>query len=178
MFFIQMAGFPGSGKSTLALEIAIKTGCIVIDHDITKSALLKSFKELSMDERASGKIAYDIDFGYVDFYLSQGRSVILDSPCLYDDMIEKGTILSSKHGADYKFIECYLDDFTEINLRLKNRERMLSQIPEVKSVEAFFSTLQNSKRPSHSSYIKVNSANKIDTYLKKVLAFIYEEDND
>jgi len=41
MVFVQMSGLPGSGKSTLSREIAKRTGSIVIDHDIIKSALLR-----------------------------------------------------------------------------------------------------------------------------------------
>ena len=42
MFFLQMSGFTGSGKSTLARQISKITGAVIIDHDIVKSALLKS----------------------------------------------------------------------------------------------------------------------------------------
>lgn len=90
MYFIQMSGFPGSGKSTLAREIATKMGFIIIDHDIVKSALLNSIEDSSLDGRLAGKISYNIDFSLVDFHLSQGHNVILDSPCLYEEMVEKG----------------------------------------------------------------------------------------
>ena len=123
MFFIQMSGFPGSGKSTLALEIANRTGCIIIDHDISKSAMMDCVDEGLIDGKLAGKLSYNVDFALVDYYLSQGRSVILDSPCLFEEMIEKGTNISRKYNANYKYIECYLDDFVEINNRLKNRER-------------------------------------------------------
>jgi len=50
-----MSGFPGSGKSTLSREIAKRTGSIIIDHDIVKSALLNSIDEGSID----GKLAVE-----------------------------------------------------------------------------------------------------------------------
>lgn len=39
-----MSGFPGSGKSTVSKYIAKLTGAVIIDHDVLKSALLKSLK--------------------------------------------------------------------------------------------------------------------------------------
>ncbi|BBH24337.1 hypothetical protein Back11_56820 [Paenibacillus baekrokdamisoli] len=93
MFFLQMSGYPGSGKSTLAKAISKKTGAIVVDHDIVKSALLESMKSLesNIDPRVAGIASYDIDWSLVDYYLSESRSVILDSPCLYTDLLDKGT---------------------------------------------------------------------------------------
>jgi predicted kinase len=81
MFFVQMSGFPGSGKSTLAREIAKRTGAVIIDHDIVKSALLHSMDENVMDGKLAGRISYNIDWSLIDFHLSQGQCVIFDSPC-------------------------------------------------------------------------------------------------
>ncbi|RIJ67099.1 ATP-binding protein [Rummeliibacillus sp. TYF005] len=172
MFFIQMSGFPGSGKSTLALEIANRTNCIIIDHDVTKSALLHSINEDEINGKPLGGIAYNIDFALVDFYLSQGRNVILDSPCLYDELIDKGTIITQKYNANYKYIECYLDDFVEINRRLKTRNKMVSQISEVKSLETFNRTLKSSKRPLNCKCFSVNSGKSLDTYINEVIDYI------
>lgn len=57
MFFLQMSGFPGSGKSTLAREIAKRTGAVVIDHDIVKSALLNSLNNSFIDPKTAGGVA-------------------------------------------------------------------------------------------------------------------------
>lgn len=67
-----MSGFPGSGKSTLSRQIAKRTGAVIIDHDIVKSALLTSLKDFSIDEKIIGKVAYNIDWSLIDFHLSQG----------------------------------------------------------------------------------------------------------
>lgn len=127
MFFLQMSGVPGSGKSTLARQIGKATGAIVIDHDIVKSALLKSLDARNLDVRTTGSVSYDIEWALIDFYLSQGHCVIFDSPCFYQEMLEKGQGLSKKHQANYKYIECYLDDYIEINKRLKTRQRMIRE---------------------------------------------------
>jgi predicted kinase len=167
-----MSGFPGSGKSTLSREIAKRTGGIIIDHDIVKSALLNSIDEAPIDESLAGKISYNIDWSLVDFHLSQGHNVILDSPCLYEELVDKGTILSVKYNVKYKYIECYLDDFKEINDRLKKRERMVSQIAEIKSEAAFKHTLQSSKKPSNYKCITVNTGQPLDNYIQEVLDYI------
>ena len=172
MFFLQMAGFPGAGKSTLAKEIAKQTGCIIVDHDISKTSLMTSFQELQLDERHCGKISYEMDFSLVDFYLAQGRSVILDSPCLYDDILEKGQLLAEKHHATYKFIECYLDDFDEVNKRLQSRNRYISQIEKCASPESLQRTNEQCKKPLDHHFLTVRTGAPMDTYLVEVMGYI------
>ena len=172
MFFLQMSGFPGSGKSTLARIIAKSTGAIIIDHDIVKSTLLTSLEMSHIDTKVAGKIAYDIEWSLIDFQLSQGHSVILDSPCFYSEMVEKGTKLSEKHHAKYKYVECYLNDIEEIQKRLKNRTRMISQIQQVTSEEAFVEWVENSKRPPDFECLRVDSVWPLDSYIDQVMSYI------
>ncbi|WP_342505523.1 AAA family ATPase [Sporosarcina sp. FSL K6-2383] len=174
MFFLQMSGFPGSGKSTLARIVAKLTGAIIIDHDIVKSTLLTSLEANCIDTNATGKIAYDIEWSLIDFHLSEGHSVILDSPCFYSEMVEKGTKLSEKHRAKYKYVECYLNDVEEIRKRLKNRTRMISQIQQVSSEEAFVEWVKNSKRPPDIECFTVDSGRPLDSYVDEVMSYIGE----
>lgn len=174
MFFIQMSGFPGSGKSTLSREIAKKCEAIIVDHDIVKSSLMKSIEEAPIVAKLAGKIAYDIDWALVEFHLSQGLNVILDSPCLYDELIEKGLTLTSKYNATYRYVECYLDDINEINRRLKTRDRMVSQIAEILSPEAFTYTIANSKKPMGHEVLTVNTSQPLKAYLPEVIDYIKE----
>lgn len=174
MFFVQMSGFPGSGKSTLARQILQKTGAVIIDHDIVKSALLHSIEEVAIDSNLAGKISYNIDWSLIEFHLSQGQDVIFDSPCLYQEMIDKGTYLSKRYNVKYKYIECYLSDIYEINSRLKNRERMISQIKEIKSEVAFKSTIENSKKPFGYKYMTVDTGQPLESYIQDVMNYIYE----
>jgi predicted kinase len=174
MFFLQMSGFPGSGKSTLSRRIAKMTGAIIIDHDIVKSALLKSLETTKIDTNIAGKIAYDIEWSLIDFHLSEGHSVILDSPCFYSEMVEKGTKLSEKHQAKYKYVECYLNDIEEIQMRLNNRTRMISQIQQVSSVKAFVEWVENSKRPPDHESLIVDSGRPLDSYIDQVMSYITE----
>ena len=172
MFFVQMSGFPGSGKSVLSQEIAKQFGAIIVDHDIVKSALMNSIDETPIDPKLAGKISYNIDWSLVDFYFSQGHNVILDSPCLYDELIEKGLSLTEKYKVKYKYVECRLDDINEINRRLNERERMVSQITQAPSQEAFDYTLANSKKPSGYRTLTVNTRLPIESYLPEVIDYI------
>jgi predicted kinase len=174
MFFVQMSGFPGSGKSTLARQIAKRTEAVIIDHDIVKSSLLQSLEGAPIDAKLAGQISYNIDWSLIEFQLSQGNDVIFDSPCLYEEMIEKGTALAKKYNVKYKYVECYLDDMNEINLRLKNRKGMISQIKEIKSVDAFKYTIENSKKPSKGKSLLVDTRQPIEGYLQAVMNYINE----
>ncbi|PES62858.1 ATP-binding protein [Bacillus cereus] len=173
MFFLQMSGFPGSGKSTFSKYIAKLTGAVIVDHDVVKSALLKSLKEKGVEPTVVGGISYDIEWELIDFLLEQEHSVILDSPCLYEGMVKKGIDLCQKHGATYKYIECYLNNIEEINRRLPTRERKISQITKVGSEVAFQKCLAGSKRPLHGEYLIVDSGEPLEKYGKKVMDYIY-----
>lgn len=131
-----------------------------------------SLDESHIDGKLAGKISYNIDFSLVDFYLAQGKNVILDSPCLYEEMVEKGIDISSKYNADYKYIECYVSDFVEINNRLKNRVRKISQISEVHSEDIFLTTLNNSKKPPDKKCFIVHTTDPVHTYIEDVIAYI------
>ena len=172
LFFLQMSGFPGSGKSTLARRISKLTGAVIIDHDIVKSALLKSLDTDNIDSNVAGKIAYDIDWSLIDFHLSQGQSTILDSPCFYAEMVEKGVRLSEKYNANYKYVECYLNEIKEIQHRLKNRTPMISQIQQVASEKAFLEWVDNSKKPTNIQCLRVDSGKPIEKYIDEVMLYI------
>jgi predicted kinase len=174
MFFVQMSGFPGSGKSTLARQIGKRTGAIIIDHDIVKSSLINSIDGVPIDGKLTATISYNIDWSLIDFLLSQGHNVIFDSPCLYEEMIVKGTGLAKKYNVTYKYVECYLDSSHEINNRLKNRERMISQIKEISSEEAFRYTIKNSKKPTEYKCLVVDTGKPLESYIQTVMQYIEE----
>ncbi|MBL0389184.1 AAA family ATPase [Tumebacillus sp. ITR2] len=173
MFFLQMSGVPGSGKSTLARALAKKTGAVVLDHDVVKSALLES-DGAEFDTRVAGKMSYDIEWALVESFLAQGLSVILDSPCLYTVMVEKGTALAYKHQATYKYVECILEDIHEIDTRLQTRPALTSQNRQVTSKETFLAAFGTSQKPTHTQPLLVDSSRPLDSYLDKVLAYVQE----
>lgn len=171
MFFLQMAGFPGSGKSTLAKEIARRTNAVVIDHDIVKTALLNAMNA-DEDPKKMGGVSYDIEWALVDALLGQGHNVILDSPCLYGEMIEKGLTLTRKHQALYKHVECLLDDFDEVNRRLAAREALRSQISQVASKTQFRDILDQCKRPEDVACLQVDTSQPMESYIDTVCKYV------
>ncbi|OJD44460.1 ATP-binding protein [Bacillus sp. 4048] len=172
MFFLQMSGFPGSGKSTVSKHIAKLTGAVIVNHDVLKSALLQSLEMKGIESTIVGGVSYDVEWALLNSYLGQGHSVIWDSPCLYEDMVEKGIKLSNKHGVKYKYIECYLNDMEEINNRLQTRKRMVSQIEKVESEVAFKKWLDGSKRPLNSEYLIVDSSKPLEQYAEKMMDYM------
>lgn len=171
MFFLQMSGFPGSGKSTLSREIARRLDAVIVDHDVTKTVLLESTAQHSLDPELAGRVAYDLDWALVEFHLSLGRNVILDSPCLYGVMIDRGLAMTANSGATYRYVECLVDDVDEINRRLRERERKLSQISSV-SPEDFYRTVTASKRPAHMHTLTIDTNRPLETYLPDVIAYL------
>ena len=88
---------------------------------------------------------------------------------LYEELVVKGTDLSRKYNVKYKYIECYLDDINEINFRLKNRERMISQIKEIQSLEESFKyTIKNSKKSPEYKSLVVNTEQPLEGYIQEL----------
>lgn len=178
MFFLQMSGYPGSGKSTLARQLAKRTGAVVIDHDIVKSALLQAGSALSsLDPKAVGGVAYEVDWALVDQQLAAGHSVILDSPCLYRPLLAKGQELAAKHGVSYKYIECLLGDQHERHRRLQTRTRLPSQVVEVQpAVRDIMMTMETSRmqRPDDAAipYLVIDTARPPETYVDAAWSYI------
>lgn len=172
MFFLQMSGFPGAGKSTLSREIAKRKIVVIVDHDVTKSSLMKSFQNENNPQLNLGKVAYELDFGLVEHHLSLGQNVILDSPCLYEEIITKGKVLAEKYHAAYKYIDCTLNDFQLTNARLDKRQAMLSQIKSVREETNYLHTLKHTKYPEGYQYITVDTKQPIDRYIDVVMAYL------
>lgn len=89
-------------------------------------------------------------------------------------MIDKGSELAKKYHTSYKYIECFLNDFQETNNRLKGRDRMVSQIEEASSEETFRFSIKNSKKPTESSYIVVDTKKPVESYINEVMSYIKE----
>lgn len=171
LFFLQLSGHPGSGKSTLAKQIIQHVDAVIVDHDVTKSALLKSLSHSTFEDGEIGKIAYEMDWTLVEYYLSLGKSVILDSPCLYDDMLTLGIFLSIHYQANYRYIECVIHDVDELNQRLQSRQRKMSQIKSV-TTENFHRTLSNCKRPTGHEILKIDTTKSTEDHMEAVLHYL------
>lgn len=86
-FLIQMSGAPGSGKSTLANLLAKSINGVVINHDLIKSFFLEN----DNDFEQAAKLAYRLDRVLAEDLMKQGRNVIIDSVCNYEEVLEAGT---------------------------------------------------------------------------------------
>jgi predicted kinase len=122
---IQMSGAPGSGKTTLAKLLAKAIDAIIIDHDLLKTFFLES----EMPFGQSGKLAYCFQWVLAEELIRQGRSVIVDSTCNYQETLDSGVALAQKHGYDYRYIECRVgvDDIPLLDQRLRKRVPLRSQ---------------------------------------------------
>lgn len=169
MFLLQLAGFPGSGKSTLAIELSKHMDVVVVDRDVIKSTMT----EAGVGAEVIANASYQVVFALCRFYLSINKSVIIDTPCYYKESLENGISIANEYGAAYKYIECRVDDFDEIDHRLKTRQRVVSQIESAER-EQFLKALDQSKRPEHTNYLIVNSSLPIETYLYKALDYLRE----
>jgi predicted kinase len=180
---IQMSGCPGAGKSTIARAIGSRADAIVLDHDVIKSALLTDDVPFNI----AGKAAYQTAHALARSILSQGQSVVLDSPCVYDILLENGMKLATDTSAEYRYIECFTDDLDEIRRRLQAREPLPSQCVSLDPApgdqtrraqldsgeELFRDWIRNAKRPDH-SYLRVDTSRSLATCLADVSAFVEE----
>lgn len=178
-FFLQMSGVPGTGKTTIANIIAKKTGAIVVDHDVAKSALLDS----TVPGPLANKASYKVLQGFASHLMAQGHSVIFDSACYYDAQLEYGQKMTRYYKAKYLYIECCLNDLGEIDQRLRNRKRFPSQLSsvwaefengtgeEATGEDLFKIWMKNMKRPDK-DYLILDTSLPLLSSQKKALNYV------
>jgi predicted kinase len=118
-----MAGWMGSGKSSLARAISGQTGAVVLDHDTTKTAIMSA----GVPHPPAGGASYAVVFALAADFLEQGLSVVIDSPCVYSDIAERGLHLAANAGVPYYFIECSCSEELS-RQRLDERDSRASQV--------------------------------------------------
>jgi len=151
-FLIQMSGPPGSGKSTIARLLARSIDGVVINHDLIKAFFLDSSSSplsFSFSFEDSAKLTYSLDWVLAEDMIQQGRSVIIDSVCNYDEVLARGTALAEKHGYVYRYVECRVEDLNVLDGRMRARTPLRSQragvsVPPRDSVRAATETPEES----------------------------------
>lgn len=179
LLFVQMSGVPGAGKTTIAHAIAGQIGAVVIDHDVTKSALL----DANIPVAIAGHASYMVLDAMARHLLQQGHSVIFDSPCLYSELLERGQKLAAETGAQYRYIECILENLDELDHRLRTRPCWRSQLTGVYApptegsgktqagAEIFRDWMANMKRPAN-NYLVIDTARPLAVCVQEVLAYL------
>ncbi|WDV47847.1 ATP-binding protein [Clostridiaceae bacterium M8S5] len=168
MFLLQMAGYPGSGKSTLAIKIADKlSSVVVIDRDIIKSAMMDEGVRDSVINKASYKVMFDL----ANQYLRQGMSVIIDTPCYYEESLISGINIAKNNGATYKYIECRVENYKVIEHRIYNREKYISQI-DTTSLDRYNKSSNKSIRPSKYNYMIVDTTSYNSYSLDDIIKYL------
>lgn len=172
MILLQMAGFPGSGKSGLSKIISKEINAVIIDKDTIKTSLL----EYGEIDHIASELAYKMMFDLADFHLNNGQNVILDTPCYYDEGLEKGMKLAHKNNVEYKFIECIVDDFTIIKNRIASRKNMKSQIT-MPSIEGFTRAKGRTKRPDN-DFLLVDTSEFVDIDYSCIFNYLKKSENN
>ncbi|MFC7362335.1 AAA family ATPase [Nocardioides astragali] len=126
---VQLSGVPGSGKSTLARSVAGATGIVVLDTDVLKSSIVGS----GVPVAAAGPVTYAAVLALAQDLLEQGRSVLLDSPCRYQELLDSGRQMANVHGVRYAFIELWVHDWGTVLHRLDGRSPRPSQLESATS---------------------------------------------
>lgn len=169
MFLLQMAGVPGSGKSTLAEKIRRSTNSIILDRDVIKSSMLNA----GIKDPLLTDTSYLIIFDLTEYYLNKGLDVIIDTSCYLEKTLEKGLKLSKKYGADYKYIECRVDNYAHIEKRIINRISLASQLQE-SNLEKYNSLLDKSLKPENKDILIVNTSSKESYNMEDILNYLYK----
>jgi predicted kinase len=121
---VQLSGVPGSGKSTLARAVAGATGSVVLDTDVLKSSIVQS----GVPVADAGPVTYAAALALAQDLLGQGRSVLLDSPCRYRELLDSGQQIARACGVRYAFIELWVRDWPVVLARLDDRSSKPSQV--------------------------------------------------
>jgi predicted kinase len=161
-FLLQMAGQPGSGKSALARLIAKRTGAVVLDKDVLKTAALN----LGTEDSLAGQIAYEGFFALASHLLGQGLTVVLDSPSFWETIPKKGAAIAAERMVPYHFIECFCPDRDELARRLRERPRLRSNPGE----EALHNSAKTISPPG--AYLRIDTTKPIERCLAIALEYL------
>ncbi|WP_329005119.1 AAA family ATPase [Kribbella sp. NBC_00709] len=178
-FLLQMSGVPGAGKSTIAHHVGSRYGAIVVDLDVIRSAVLDG----GVTVEGSGPAAYSAVYALTRSLLDQGTSVVIDSPCGYDQILTTGLEIAGERGIAYKYVESWTDDLTLIDNRLRTRAPMRSQRRAVglhaadlgdadtDGEQLFRTWIQRTKRPAE-GYLQVDATKPLNLILDEVNTYL------
>jgi predicted kinase len=155
---------------------------VVVDTDVLKSALIDGGVPLA----DSGRVAYAAALALSRDLVAQGKSVVFDSPCRYQALLDAGAAIANEAGVHYGFIELWASDVSLLLARLDRRTPKVSQVAsatdpargtewEFGTAEATLLTWQNQLvRPKH-EWLRLDAAEPSDSNLKRALAYLGEQ---
>ena len=76
----------------------------------------------------AGRPTYAAALALAADLVAQGRSVVLDSPCRYPQLLAAGQRLARDAGVRYAFIELWASDISALLPRLDRRRPLASQV--------------------------------------------------
>lgn len=180
-YIVQMSGVPGSGKSTIARSIGSAIHACVLDHDDTKSAIMST--GISSDQ--AGRASYEVIKVLVRRFAESGKSVVIDSPCLYQQLLDFGESTARELQVTYCYVECILEDFEELTRRIQNRTSKPSQNksgplgsqmiehqgrPPRNAEMVFREWAENMKRPER--YCKIDTSQPLEVCLGQAIQYV------
>jgi len=121
LVLVQMHGFPGTGKSTLARALGRALPAVVIDKDVIASALIRH----GIPFGDAGAPAYQVMYAQAARFLSDGQSVVFDSPCFWPQIEQNTRRVAGSAGASWVMIETRCEDELR-DARLRARDRLES----------------------------------------------------
>lgn len=101
-------------------------------------------------------VSYSVVFDLAKFFLDMDISVIIDTPCYYEESLNNGIQIANMYCAVYKYIECKVDDYSIIKERISNRKRLVTQIANT-TEESFKNSKDKSKKPSDRNYLVIDT---------------------
>ncbi|GAA5112627.1 hypothetical protein GCM10023339_15960 [Alloalcanivorax gelatiniphagus] len=104
--------------------MAAATGFVVVDTDVLKSSIIGS----GVSVTSAGAVTYAAALALARDLMEQGRSVVLDSPCRYEALLDSGRTTAHACGARYAFIELWVTDWSVVLDRLDRRSARPSQV--------------------------------------------------
>lgn len=118
---IAMKGHPGTGKSTLARALSSALKIPLLDKDDVRDCTLALQQRHQPPDGLLNDLAYDVVFAVAATQLSNGLSVVVDSPLSRRARLDRLVRLASSHGARIAVVECRPGDEAEWRRRLEAR---------------------------------------------------------
>jgi predicted kinase len=137
---------------------------------VTKEALMG----MDVSDDILSKASYCVDYAYADYYLSMGHNVILDSTCHSEWQLKKSIEVANRNKANYKYIECSLDDRDVIYRRLNTREYGKSQIDSLDNND-LSDWYESIKRPE-GYYLRIDTSAPVKAYINTVMIYLEQKD--